>query len=29
MNQKKWEAVKQIQEDWLKRLVDQNSLDYQ
>ena len=26
---KKWEAVKQIQEDWLKRLVDQNSLDYQ
>ena len=26
---KKWEEVKKIQEDWINRLVDQNSLDYQ
>lgn len=26
---KKWEEVKKIQEDWIDRLVDQNSLDYQ
>ena len=26
---KKWEEVKKIQEDWINRLVDQKSLDYQ
>ena len=26
---KKWEEVKKIHEDWINRLVDQNSLDYQ
>lgn len=25
----RWESIKQIQEDWLNRLVDQDSLDYQ
>ena len=27
--QEKWKTIRQIQEDWIERLVDQNSLDYQ